>query len=176
MGLLTYIRDEVYLRIGVKQGASSFYFANDFVLEKTWRPWETLENLFDADKYPSGKVYVIGGRPGDLVTTSRANATAPRDYPVHVGFQHKIVNIADQAEVDNYVNFVEELEETLRLEIDNNELQFAFSRIEPIRDPNGVPLSFVLARESNLFEAYFTAFFVRPLEDSNISTTTTTTT
>lgn len=172
MSQLTIIRDEVYLRFGVKAVADAFYFANDFVLEKTWRPWETLENLFDPNKYPSGKVYVIGGRPGDIATISRGNAVL-REYPVHVGFQHCINDIADTAEVDRYVGFVEELEETLRLETDNAWLQIAFTRLEPMRDPQGDPLSFVLLRENALFEAYFTAFFTRPLGEENVATTTT---
>lgn len=174
MGMLTTVRDEVYLRIATKQTAESFYFANDFVLEKTWRPWEELQDLFDPTKFPSGKVYIVGGRPGDIVSLSRTNM-ALREYPVHLGFQHKINRISDTAEIDEYVNFIEELEETLRTECDNVWLNIAFTRLEPLRDPDGVPYSFITLRDSNLFESYFTAFFTAPASE-NVSTTTTTTT
>ena len=173
MSILIALRDEVYLRIATKQIATAFYFANDFILEKTWRPWETLENLFDVAQYPSGKVYVIGGRPGDMVIGSRSNMVHMRDYPIMIGFQHAIRDITNAAEIDAYANFVEELEETCRIEVDTNLLQIAFSRIEPLRDPNGVPFSFIQSRDSNLFEAYFTAYYIKPLGSYNESTTTT---
>lgn len=174
MGVLTTLRDVVYTRIAVKKAANGFYYANTFALEKTWRPWEQLENLFATDQFPKGKVYVIGGRPGDMMVQSRnPQNLVTRDYPVHVGFQHSITKIEDTAEIDTYANFVEELEETLRLEIDASQDLFAFNRLEPMRDPNGIPLSFILMRDYNLFEAYFTAFYTRPLLE-NVATTTTT--
>src|SRR5262245_13326750 len=86
---LTQIRDEVYLRINVKKTALGFTFANDFVLEKTWRPWETLEALADPAKFPHGKVYILGGRMGDVMNRSRqgTNLAGPREYGVQMGFQ-----------------------------------------------------------------------------------------
>jgi len=173
MNIALGIRDEVYLRIATKQTAGNFYFANDFILEKTWRPWETLENLFDPTKYPSGKVYVIGGRPGDMLTQSRDNVCL-RDYPVQIGFQHPISKIDDDTEIDTYAAFVEELEETCRIEVDTALLQVSFSRIEPMRDPNGIPMSYIMMRDANVFEAYFTVFYTRVLGNFNEATTTTT--
>lgn len=172
-GIANGVRDEVYLRIATKRLAGDFYFSNAFVLEKTWRPWETLENLTKASLFPAGKVYVIGGRPGDIVVESRTNM-ATREYPVMIGFQHAISNLNDTDEIDAYTAFVEELEETCRVETDNNFLQLQFYRIEPLRDQNGVPFSFIQQRDANLFEAYFTAYFRRPLGSYNESTTTTT--
>lgn len=174
MGMLTTIRDEVYLRIETKRVATDFYFANDFVTQKTWRPWETIEDLADPKKFPSGKVYIIGGRPGDIVSNSRTNCSL-REYPVGVGFQKHIANSDDEAEITRYVNFVEELEETLRVECDNAWLNIGFVRLEPLRDPNGVPYSFMGLRD-NIFESYVTAYFTMPLGPENVATTTTTTT
>jgi len=76
---------------------------------------------------------------------------------------------------EGYIGFVEELEETVRIETDTEWLNIAFNRIEPLRDPDGVPYRFILNRDANLFESYFTAFFSRPLGDWNEATTTTTT-
>lgn len=178
MGMLTTIRDEVYLRIETKRLATDFYYANNFVVEKTWRPWETIEDLADSRQFPSGKLYIIGGRPGDIAIISRSNMTL-REYPVGLGFQKWIANTDDTSEIDSYVNFIEELEETCRLQVDSawNALNWpsvSFSRLEPMRDPNGVPYSFVGLRD-NIFESYFTAFFTSPLSE-NVATTTTTTT
>jgi hypothetical protein len=181
MSILTDLRDTIWTTIAVKQVANSFYTFNNFVLEKTWKPWEELENLFDAAQFPNGKLYIIPGRPGDMITISRNNLVQ-RDYPIHFGFQHKITgplpgttnDQTGEVQVDQCVAFLEEIEETIRTEIDQNLSQLAFNRLEPQRDPNGVPLSFVLIREANLFESYFTAFFTRPLAE-NVATTTTTT-
>lgn len=175
MSQLTDIRDTVALTIATKQALSSFYYANDFSLTKTWRPWVQLEDLFNATKFPHGKVYVIGGRPSDFQRLARSGMTQ-RDYPIQIGFQHAIQDIDDTSEIDAYVNFVEELEETCRLEVDIVWSNIAFSRLEVMRDPNGIPLAFIQIREVNVFEAYFTAVFTEVLPDWNISTTTTTST
>lgn len=174
MSLLTDIRDTVATTIAVKQLATRFYYANDFVLATTWRPWVQLEDLFDPKKYPHGKLYVIGGRPSDFQRISRSGA-AQRDYPIQLGFQHAIQNIDDTAEIDQYVGFVEEIEETCRLEVGTAWANIAFSRMEVMRDQNGIPMSFIQIREVNIFEAYFTAVFTQVLPDWNVSTTTTTT-
>lgn len=175
MSQLTDIRDTVALTIAVKQGLDAFYYANDFVLKKTWRPWVQLEDLFDPTKFPHGQVYVIGGRSSDFQRLSRSGMTQ-RDYPIQIGFQHAIQDIDNTAEIDAYVGFVEELEETCRLEVDIVWSNIAFTRLEVMRDPNGIPLAFVQIREVNVFEAYFSAIFTEALPDYNISTTTTTTT
>lgn len=175
MSQLTDIRDTIATTIAVKQANSSFYYANDFVLATTWRPWVQLEDLFDPNKHPHGKVYVIGGRPSDFQRLSRS-LMVQRDYPVQIGFQHAIQNIDSTSEIDAYVSFVEELEETCRIEVDIHWGNIAFSRVEVMRDPNGIPLAFIQIREVNVFEAYFSAIFTEALPDYNIATTTTTTT
>jgi len=55
------LRDEVFTRISLKKTLLGYVF-NDFDLEKTWFPYERLEDL--GTDHPNGKVYVIGMAPG----------------------------------------------------------------------------------------------------------------
>lgn len=160
---LTLIRDEIYLRIATKRASDSFIFANDFVLEKTWKPWEALEDLADRSKFPHGKVYVLGGRLGDIVQKGRqgANIAGPREYGVQIGFQVVPSNINDDTELDSYISFIMELEDTCRRETDLP--PFSFSRIEYAVTPEGQPLDFIMQRKALTFECYFTAYFLKVL-------------
>lgn len=153
------IRDEVYLRIGVKKASAGFVFANNFILEKTWKPWEALEDLADPDKFPAGKLYILGGRLGDLINRGRQDApiAGPREYGVQVGFQIVPLNINDDNEIDAYISFLEEVERVCQRE--TNLPPFSFSRIEYATDPQGQPLDFIMQRKALIFEAYFSAYF-----------------
>jgi hypothetical protein len=156
---VTLIRDEVHLRIGVRKAAEEFTFANNFILEKTWKPFEYLEDLADPEQFPHGKVYVMGGRPGDLINRSRNNTAGPRDHGVMLGFQIVILNPQDDAEIDSYLSFMQELEDVCQKLV--NLPPFSFSRLEYALDPEGMPLSFIMQRKAQTFEAYFTAFYTR---------------
>lgn len=147
------IRDEVYLRILARKTLGEFSI-NDFTLEKTWRPWETLEKL--AKSHKSGKVYVIGGSPIGMVNQSRTNMVLA-EYVVHIGYQRYILDINAVAEIDGYVDFVQQLEDVCRKMVDPE--QFSFTRLEYMRDPEGLPLSFLQMRDASTFEAYFSCYY-----------------
>lgn len=151
------LRELVYTRIGIKKAALQFTYANDFEVVQTWRPWDTIERI---NTLIHGKVYVIGGTPGDKINESRSNM-ALGEFNVMVGFQHAIVNVDDLAEIDAYVNFVKELDAMCQNEIDVASVSplFSWTRIAYLRDPDGIPLSFVGLRIENMFEAYFTASY-----------------
>jgi hypothetical protein len=154
MSIISDLRDAVYTVIAAKQAATEYAYGNDFTLERTWRPYQLLDQM-SAD-HPTGKVYVIGGTPIGYANLSRTNMVLG-EYSVMVGFQRMVTDLNDSAEVDGYTSFVEELEDTCRLEVDPE--QFSFTRLEFLRDPDGLPLSFIMLRDAHTFEAYFTVFY-----------------
>lgn len=168
------LRDEVYLRLALRQIAGEFTATNNFTVEKTWRPWTTLEQLKAGTK--PGKVYVIGMAPGDLDAQSRARM-GPRDFCIQVGFQKSYEDINDAAEGDVYVKLVGELEDVCRCLVypPDEQNDVAFLRIEFMRDPDGLPMSFTMMRTSFVFEAYFNVYFRVVVEGCTTTTTTTTT-
>lgn len=184
--ILVAVRDLVYNRFLAKQaaGAWSFTDANDSRLsfEKTWRPWETLEKL--SKDHPYGKVYVIGMSPFSMLNEGRSNV-AILESCVQIGFQRAIDNLDDVAELDRYVEFYMELLNTCRLEIDCEgcaeslgamDLALSWSRAEPLRDPEGIPFSFIMQRQAKVFESYFSVYYKTGLEGYSTTTSTTTTT
>ena len=60
---------------------------------------------------------------------------------------------------DSLAEFVEQLREVCRLEIDGGTSYFSWVRNEALKDSNDVPFSYAGLREGGFFEAYFTAFF-----------------
>lgn len=154
MSLSTDLRDLVYTTLLVRRSLDHFSLNNTFTLEKTWLPFELLENLRTEHEF--GKLYVISGPRSDLYIRSRSNAGV-REYAVQLGFQKFIASVGDTSEVDDYDNFLEEVEGVLQTYV-NHEL-FAFSRVEYLRDSEGLPISFIQLRNNHVFEAYFTAFY-----------------
>lgn len=159
MSVISEIRDEVYLRIATKKAALGYTYGNTFTLERTWRPYQLLDQI--SKEHPTGKVYIIGGNPIGYVNQSRTQMVLG-EYSVMVGFQRLLSDITSLSEVDGYCDFVQELEDTCRKEVDI--AKYSFTRLEYLRDPDGVPFSFILLREAHTFEAYFTAYYnrVRP--------------
>lgn len=157
MSLITELRDEIYTRIAAKKAATEYVYDNDFTLERTWRPYEQLEKL--SNDHPTGKVYVIGGNPIGYTNQSRTQLVLA-EYSVMLGFQRFVEDIDDVDEIDGYTDFLEELEDTCRIEV--NPEQYSFTRLEYLRDPDGLPLSFLGLRDASTFEAYFTVYYNRP--------------
>lgn len=156
MSIVSDLRDEVYTRIATKKTNTEFTYSNDFTLERTWRPYQLLEAL--GSDHPVGKVYVIGGTPIGYGNRSRTNMILG-EYSVMIGFQKLVDDITDVTEIDGYVDFVQELEDMCRQEVDPT--LFSFSRLEFLRDQDGMPFSFLMLRDSNVFEAYFTVTYQR---------------
>lgn len=156
MSIISSIRDEVYTRIAVKKAAADFVYSNSFTLERTWKPYELLDKL--GTDHPTGKVYIIGGNPIGYGNESRTNLVKA-EYSVMVGFQKLINDVNDLAEIDAYTGFMEELEDVCRTEVLPD--LFSFTRLEYLRDADGVPFSFVMLRDLFTFEAYFTVYYNR---------------
>lgn len=154
MSLLTDLRDLVYTTLQVRKAANHFTLNNTFTLEKTWLPFEQLEDL--RDDHPNGKLYVVCGARSDMYIRSRSNMGV-REYAVNLGFQRYINTVNDIAEIDTYDTFLEEVEGVLQTYVLHD--LFAFSRVQYLKDSEGVPLSFIHLRKNHVFEAYFTAFY-----------------
>lgn len=159
MSYVSDLRDEVYTMLATKKSNTEFNYGNDFTLERTWRPYELLDKF--AGSNPTGKVYVIGSTPIGYANQSRTNMVLG-EYSVIVAFQRLVADLDDRDEIDSYVDFVQELEDACRTEI--NHPSFSFTRLEFIRDPDGLPLSFIMLRDASMFESYFTVYYniVRP--------------
>jgi hypothetical protein len=150
-------RDEVYLRLLVKQVAEDFVF-NDFIVEKTYRPYSRMEDL--AGNYVGGKVYVVAGTPGDLITETREpDNISKQELAVVVGYQRANVDFDNTTAGDLYLRFIKELETMCRKDVGNSSNDLSFRRLEYLKDENGVPLDFFAMRNQQMFEAYFTVFY-----------------
>lgn len=154
------LRDEVYTRILTKRTANAFTF-NDFLVEKSWKPYSTLEKLA-TDAGGAGKVYVLCNTPGDINAATRSSAGL-RYYAVTVAYQRVVKEkIDDVAFMDTLGLFMQELEFMCRKEVgdvtgETNE--YAFSHLEYLKDENGIPYTFTQMRRDLTFESYFTAFY-----------------
>jgi hypothetical protein len=153
------LRDEVYARILVKRTALQFAI-NDFEAAKTWYPYSTLQSL--AGDSPKGKVWVVSGTPGDIAAETRTNA-GMRYHSVMVAYQRVVKErIKDLAFMDSLGQLVQDLEFMCRKEIGDvtgETNPYAFSRLEYLKDENGVPYQFTMMRKALTFECYFTAFY-----------------
>lgn len=150
--LLQQARDELYQRIVAKRDAGG-YVISGFSVEKTYLPYQRLEDF--SSQHPQGKVYVIGlatEQPQRLGRTPSAQV----DVPVMVGYQ-RLAEPQDTAGLDTLAEFVEQLQDTARLDFDLE--GFAWLRTESLKDENNTPFAFVGLREAGLFEAYFTAYY-----------------
>lgn len=159
MSLITDLRDDLYLQIAAKKAALE-YSINTFTLEKTWIPYEELPDL--TRDHPDGKVYLIGGNPIGYGISSRTNLVLG-EYSVMIGYQRiPTAQFSDSgftAEIDSYTDFMEELEETCRLDVTPS--RYVFTRLEYLRDPDGLPLSYIMLRDTATFEAFFTVVYKR---------------
>jgi hypothetical protein len=153
--ITTDLRDLIYAKLLLKQLATEFVI-NDFEIERTYLPYSELSRA-RVDN-PSGKVYLVTGVPGDIVNTSRKNRGIARDISIILGYQICDVKVTDYGTLDDYVFLVEQLDEMCREEIDPSTV-YSFSRLEYLKDENGVPYSFLGLRDNKTFESYFTATF-----------------
>lgn len=165
------IRNAVHAAILAKQLATGFINNNTFDLQKTWRPVTSLETL--KQDLTSGRVYVLASAIGDLQNLSRSNMVQGM-HPVTVGFQKPLASNDAVTEIDTNVKFVGELADVCRLEVDSN-LADSFSSLEFLRDAENTPYSFIMLRQADVFEAYFTVYYSLPLGGYEWLTTTTTT-
>ncbi len=153
------IVEEVYTRILLAQSLSQFVF-NDFSTEKTWYPYQKLETM--EGEHPAGKVYVIGKAPDDAITRTRSNLSQ-REYAVQVGYQRAGVTPSNTTLINTLIELMEQLETVCRTGTDHDD--YEFSRLEYLHDPDsGIPFAFMGMREMNLFEAYFSAYYISVLQ------------
>lgn len=157
--MLATLRDGLETAINA---AKPTYVVTNFTLEAAWVPRETLEGL--ATDFPNGKVYIIGMAADDEPNQTRTNL-CKKTLPVSIGIQ-KVINenpesVAGKTAIDLYVELEEQIRETCRKHDPDN---FSWLRTESLKDEDGTPFSFMGLREANIFEAYFTAYFVRVLQ------------
>lgn len=159
MSRLVDILSEVETRISLKKALGDYSIGTTFTVERSWFPVERLETL--SSEHPTGKVYIIGMGGDDSPLASRSGA-ALTELPVQVGYQRQ-VDPQDTATINTLVEFMEQLQDTLRLNV--NLRGYNWVRNETLKDPNGTPFAFMGLRDAAVFEAYFTAFFIYPLDD-----------
>lgn len=161
MSLITAdIRDDLYTRILVKQAASSFVF-NNFSVVRTWLPFHRLEKFYQ--QHPNGVLFLVGATSGDMIANSRPSSpdgyvSVVRDYGVHLAFQKGMREdfTADYTIGDTLCTLVQQLEETCR---QITPQLWAWHRIEPLKDENGVPFDYYGIQDNNVFGAYFTSYY-----------------
>ena len=149
----TTIRNAVYDRIAAKKVAATFTDYNAFTLEKAYEPHKDLEDL---NALTQGIVYVVRGATDQKRITRSFAATI--ELPIMVGFQ-RTCDPTDITTCDQLADFVEELKDVCRKDVEPTLPQTTFDRVESAKDENGVPYQFVVMRQANIFEAYFTAFY-----------------
>ena len=161
------IRDRVLQAIKGHKLAAGFPF-NEFDLDKTYYPYSKLEKL--AAK-PQGQVWVIGLAFDTDQPKTRTTAGSRNEIPVQVAFQKVVENPQDVDELDNLIDFVEELQEVCRLLVVDEEsvdaqgeaIPYQWLRNEALKDENETPYAYMGLREANVFEAYFSAFYLHLL-------------
>ena len=162
MGILTTIRDRVFNTLKDKQDAEDFDF-NNFLLIKTYFPYSKLEEL---NATPNGKVYVIGLAFDTINPKTRTTAGSRNEVPIMVAFQKVVKDPQDVEEIDGLVNFVEGLWEACRKDVvteDDETSPYQWLRNEALKDENDTPFAYISMREGNIFEAYFSAFYLNIL-------------
>lgn len=165
---LVTIRDAVRTVIEAERvsGSTSFPYTN-FTTEVSHIPRNDYENLKD------GKLFVIGNLNDDGEVQSRGpSSLCLRDILIQVAFQRSnIVLPAGNATLDLMIELEEKIRDIVRkmnsgatLATANTTLGFTQGgyrcrRIEALKDNDGVPYHYYMAREANCFESYFTAIF-----------------
>lgn len=130
----------------------NFSLTNSFATEKVWLPYKEAEDL--RANYPYGVLYLIG-LDMDETVIDRANE-AVVEGAIQLGYQKALTDTYSVPEVDALVGLVKEIRDTCRT-FDNE--TYAWLRTESMKDENGIPFSFIGAREGNFFEAFFTCFY-----------------
>lgn len=132
-------------------GQSGFVLS-DFKVERSWLPHQELPEM-----PVKGQVWLCHLAEDDIPTGSRANTTR-KEIPVQVAFQ-RVVDPHDVDTMDQLAEFVEQLREVCRLEVDSTANDFSWNRNEALKDDNETPYSYTGLREGGFFEAYFTTYF-----------------
>jgi len=145
------LRDEIFTRISINKIALNYTF-NNFVLEKTYLPRADLDE-FD-DNFPEGKMYLIT-LANDDISKSRSNVII-RNLPIHIGFQRRVNDVNDVATLDTFMEFMDEIKDTCRKEIDTSDNDYSFRSLDSLRSDEDTPYEFEQLRQLGLFEMFFT--------------------
>jgi hypothetical protein len=129
------------------------YAYNDFVIKETYYPRSEL-----ATELEPGFWWFMGLSSDEALLTR--GRTATEDLPIHFGFQ-RYVDVDSLATMDLMTLLVEQVKHTIRLDrsIELDGQVYAWQRNESIKDPNGLPVSYMGLRNGKIYETYFTAYF-----------------
>lgn len=156
-------RDTVFNVLQALQQSSSFVY-NSFTLKKDYIPFQKIE----ATATQAGFLYVIGGAVDDSDRKTRPGVPGgtfiTRQVAVQVAFQRSNVLPDDIPTLDAMVLLREQLLDAVK-DGDyscpqNPAFAMLWQRSETLRDENGVPFHYYMLREANVFETYFTAYFI----------------
>ena len=170
---LVTIRDMVAAKIEADRVLGNVYPYNDFkVFSKLLTPEKSVHiPLVKADtpELAAGVVHVIGNLNDDgEIETRGQSAVSKRDIMIQVGLQRAGIIPTNNDALDLMIEVEEKLRDTVRklngsaeIEAANTSLgtKIRIRRIEAMKDNEGVPYHYFMAREVNVFESYFTAIF-----------------
>ena len=135
----------------------------DFTIDSSWIPFSAITDPVTQ----AGRCWVIGSCVDDKDRRTRPDPTkqmkplVQREIQIQVGYQQSAVLADDIAKMDTLYLLQEQIRDAVKNEYyDIPDLCPLWVRNETLRDENGLPIYYYMAREANVFEAYFTAFFV----------------
>jgi hypothetical protein len=144
---------------------------SDFDVQVSWIPLARIEDPATQ----AGHCWVIGQcvEEGDRKTrVDPAGQMKPlviRQLMVQVAYQQSNVVPDDVETIATLCDVMEQLRDAVKNynyslpeNSGNPDFQPVWIRNEPLRDENGVPMSYYKQREANVFESYFTAYFSVP--------------
>lgn len=157
MGTLAQIRDLCVTAIQ-NDITAKVYAYNGFTCAKTHIPVNQIE---DPD-LQAGKSYCLGRLldDGEILTRGTSRLCA-REVSILTSFQVSNVLVADLDRLDQLNDTAEGLRNTIRKMTLPEGTRIL--RIECLRNEDGTPYHYYMAREGNTFETYFTAYFQQTL-------------
>lgn len=136
-----------------------------FTTKKSWIPLARIEDPVTK----AGLCWVIGQcvEEKDRKTRVGINPIVTREILVQVAYQQSDVVPDDTDTIETLCDVLEHLRDAVKnysytTSSGNPDFQPLWIRNEPLRDENGVPMTYYKQREANVFEAYFTAYFTVP--------------
>ena len=147
------LRTALASEITTQKGLAA-YINNSFTVEETWLPREKLEDL--VSDHPNGKLYLVCQAPDEGPSRSRGSSRlCQREMGIMLGYQRAIVEAHNVSEMDEYVQLVDQLYETCR-----TLSEYQWIRNEAMKTENDVPYHYTTLQTHNVFEAYFTAYYL----------------
>lgn len=147
---------------------SSFPYTG-FTAKKSWIPLARIEDPVTK----AGLCWVIGQCVEEKDRKTRVDPSGAikplvtRELMVQVAYQQSDVGPDKVDVIETLCDLLEQLRDAVKdyqytMNSGNPDFQPMWIRNEPLRDENGLPITYYKIREANVFESYFTAYFTVP--------------